>query len=515
MDSQGAAAAASVLSALVESSDDAIISMSLDGIIQTWNRGAERLFGYTAAEVIGQSITILVPPEHAEEEPEILRRIGRGERIDHYETIRLRKDGGPVHISLSVSPIRDAEGTIIGASKIARDITGRKAAELAAAQLAAIVESSDDAILSKTLDGIIVSWNAAAERLYQYAANEVIGRHVSLLMVPTDVHELPGIMTRLRHGERIEHHETKRVRKDGTRVQVSVTISPVRNAAGDIIGASAIARDMSERRRLEEQRIRLLEEEREAHAATQRARQEAEQTSRAKDEFLAMVSHELRTPLNAIGGWLHVVRAKKDDPALVERALETIARNARLLTKVVNDLLDVSRFVAGRIAVDRQLVDIPPVVQTVLDAVRPVAIEKGVVVESTMDPWVGPVLGDSERLQQVIGNIVGNAIKFTPSGGRVNVQVTNDATHVEIVISDTGPGIAASFLPHVFDSFRQADTSPARVHGGLGLGLAIVRHLVELHEGTVKAESPGVGKGARFTVRLPRLKALAIARDVF
>jgi PAS domain S-box-containing protein len=473
------------------------------------------LFGYTAAEAIGRPVAMLIPPGSPDTEADILARIATGERIEHYHTIRLGKDGSRVHVSLTVSPVRDADGTIIGASKIARDLSDRKAAELAAAQLAAIVESSDDAILSKTLDCIIMSWNAGAERLYQYAAHEVIGRHISLLMPPEDARNLPGLMARLRRGERIDHYETQRIRKDGTRVRVSLTISPVRNGSGEIVGASAIARDTGDRQRLEEQRIRLLEEERNAHAATERARREAEQASRAKDEFLAMVSHELRTPLNAIAGWLHIVRAKREDPALVERALETIGRNTRLLTKVVNDLLDVSRFVSGRITVDRQSVDFLPVVQTVVDALRPAAVEKGVVLESTMDPWAGPVLGDPERLQQIIANIVTNAIKFTPSGGRVDVRVANDDGDVEIVVTDSGEGIPAGFLPHVFEAFRQAEAGTARVHGGLGLGLAIVRHLVELHGGTVKAESEGGGKGARFTVRLPRIKALAIPSEFF
>jgi PAS domain S-box-containing protein len=498
--SRRAEEAAGHLAAIVESSDDAIISKSFDGIIQSWNKGAERLFGYTAAEAIGRPIAILIPAERAHEEHEILDRIKRGERVDHYETIRVRKDGRSVHVSLLVSPVRDAEGTVIGASKIARDITERKTAELAALQLVAIVESSDDAIISKTLDGTIVSWNAGAARLYQYAADEVIGRPIGILVPPDQPDELPRIMTCLRRGERIEHYETQRIRKDGTRVHVSVTISPVRNATGDIIGASAIARDISERRHLEEERARLL--------------REAEDTSRTKDEFLAMVSHELRTPLNAVAGWLHVLRAKRDDPVLVERALDTVGRNTRLLTKIVDDLLDVSRFVAGKITMDWQPVDIPPVVETVLDAMRPAASEKGVVVESTMDPWAGSVLGDPERLQQIIGNIVSNAVKFTPSGGRVDVRVRNDVTHVDIVISDTGRGIPSNFLPHVFEAFRQAETRASRVQGGLGLGLAIVRHLVKLHEGTVKAESPGAGKGACFTVRLPRLKNGAIGRPV-
>jgi PAS domain S-box-containing protein len=502
------------LAAIVDSSDDAIISKSLDGIILSWNTGAERLFGYSAAEAIGQPITILIPPDDSGEAFEILSRIRRGERVDHYETVRLRKDGRPVHVSLTVSPIRDPGGAIIGASKIARDITERKTAELTMLQLAAIVASSDDAIIGKRLDGIIASWNAGAERLYQYAADEVVGRHISILVPSDQPDELPDIMARLRRGERIEHYETQRIRKDGTRIHVSVTISPVRNAAGEIIGASAIARDISQRRRLEEERGRLLEEERELHAATQRARREAEAASRAKDEFLAMVSHELRSPLNAIAGWLHILRVKRDDPALFDRALTTVDRNTRLLAKVVDDLLEASRIVAGQIRVNRQPVDIPPIVETVLDTMRPVAAEKGVVLESTMDPWAGPALGEPERLHQIIGNIVGNAIKFTPSGGRVDVRVRNDAAHVEIVISDTGRGIPAEFLPHVFEAFRQADADSSRAHGGLGLGLAIVHHLVKLHEGTVKAESPGVGKGARFTVRLPRLRDEGIGPPV-
>jgi len=382
-------------------------------------------------------------------------------------------------------------------------------ARLAAGQLAAIVESSDDAIIGKTLDGIIVSWNAAAERLYQYTAEEAIGRHISILVPADQPDEISGIMTRLRRGERIDHYETQRARKDGTRVYVSVTISPVRDPAGEVVGASSIARDIEARRRLEEERARLLEEEREVRAAAQRAQREAEEASRAKDEFLAMVSHELRTPLSAIAGWLHVLRVKRDDPVLVERALETAGRNTRLLTKIVNDLLDVSRFIAGKLTVDRHRVDIPPVVQGVIDAMRPAVTEKGVALESTVDPWAGPVLGDPERLQQIVGNLVGNAIKFTPAGGRIDVRAWNDATDVVIVVSDTGRGIPPDFLPHVFQAFRQADTSPARVHGGLGLGLAIVRHLVTLHEGTVKAESAGPGAGARFTVRLPRLKDAA------
>jgi signal transduction histidine kinase len=341
----------------------------------------------------------------------------------------------------------------------------------------------------------------------------MVGRHIGILVPPDQPDELPGIMMRLRRGERVDHYETQRIRKDGMRVHVSVTISPVRSPTGEVVGASAIARDVTERHRLDALRAHLLAEERRIHAATKHAQREAEEASRAKDEFLAMVSHEFRTPLNAVTGWLHVLRAKRDDPALVERARDTVDRNARLLTTIVDDLLDVSRFVAGRVTVDRQPIDIPPLVEAVLDAVRPAAADKGVVLESTIDAWAGPVLGDSERLQQVLGNVIGNAIKFTPSRGRIDVRAQNDATHVTIVVSDTGHGIHPEFLPQVFEAFRQAETGAARRRGGLGLGLAIVRYLVAAHEGTVKAESAGVGKGARFTIRLPLSKDRTMGGD--
>jgi PAS domain S-box-containing protein len=368
-----------------------------------------------------------------------------------------------------------------------------------AEHLAAIVESSDDAIIGKTLDGIITAWNAGAQRLYGYSAQEAIGRPISVLVPSEQPDELPGIMARLRRGERIDHFETQRVRKDGTRVHVSVTISPVRNERGEVVGASAIARDISERRRLEKERARLLELERQA-------RHEAERANLAKDQFLAMVSHELRTPLNAVAGWLHILRSKRDDPVLVDRALDTAERNIRLLAKVVDDLLDISGILAGRVTMNRQPIEIIPTLETALDSLRPTAAEKCVELESTVDPWAGPILADAERLQQIIGNIAGNALKFTPSGGRIHVQVWNDSTHVVISVSDTGQGIPREFLPYLFEPFQQAAKGSARAHGGLGLGLAIVRHLVELHDGTVEGESGGVGKGARITVRLPLLK---------
>jgi PAS domain S-box-containing protein len=256
--------AAARLAAIIEASDDAIVSKALNGIIKTWNAGAERLFGYTAEEVIGRPITILIPPDHIDEEPAILERIRRGEHVDHYETVRRRKDGSLIEISLSVSPIKDAAGRVTGASKVARDISERVKVEEAEQHLAAIVESSDDAIISKDLNGIITSWNAGAQRLYGYTAEEVIGNPVTILMPPEHQDEEPVILERIRQGERIDHYETVRRRKDGSLVDVSLSVSPLKDRHGRIIGSSKIARDISERKRAQnelaasEQRFRSL-----------------------------------------------------------------------------------------------------------------------------------------------------------------------------------------------------------------------------------------------------------------
>jgi len=248
------------LASIIDSSDDSIVSEDLDGIIKTWNPGAERLFGYAAEEVIGKPITLLYPMDRHDEESDILSRLRHGERVDHYETVRRRKDGSLVEISLTVSPLKNAEGRIIGASKIARDITERKRTEQLRQRLAAIVESSDDAIVSKDLDGIIATWNPGAERLFGYTAEEVIGKPITLL-IPMDRHdEESDIISRIRRGERIDHYETVRRHKDGSLVDVSLTISPVKNAEGKIVGASKIARDITERRRAQEQQNLLIRE---------------------------------------------------------------------------------------------------------------------------------------------------------------------------------------------------------------------------------------------------------------
>ena len=370
------------------------------------------------------------------------------------------------------------------------DGTGRERAEELRQVLAAIVESSDDAIIAKTLDGVITSWNRAAERIFGYAADEIIGRHISILKPPEHVEDVIQILERIRHGERVNHFETKRCTKDGRIIDVSLSVSPIRDADGKIVGASKVARDITERKRAEEERERLL-------AATQRPGR-AEAANRMKDEFLATLIHELRTPLNAILGWAKILRSGKADAEDLEEGLAAIERNSQAQAQLIEDLLDISRITAGNLRLDVQRLNLAEVIEAALAAVMPAADAKGIRIHKVLDSLAGPVTGDFARLQQVVWNLLSNAVKFTPKGGQVQVLLERVNSHVEISVIDTGIGIKPEFLPHVFDRFRQADAGTTRRHGGLGLGLAIVKHLAEMHGGTVRAKSPGEGQGATF-----------------
>jgi PAS domain S-box-containing protein len=378
-------------------------------------------------------------------------------------------------------------------------------------RLAAIVDSSDDAIASKDLNGVITSWNTGAERLFGYTAQEVVGQPATLLMPPERFDEEKDILERIRRAEVIDHYETVRRRKDGTLFDASVTVSPIRNNQGQVIGASNIARDISERKHAEEVRAGLAAEMREANehliVGTLRAQtmtEVADEANHLKDEFIATVSHELRTPLNAIVGWARILGVKVSPPDLAGKGIAAIERNAWALAHIIDDLMDVSRIATGTLRMSAQPVDLVAVAQTALETVRPLAVTKNVQLAFSPDLLaIQSVSGDPGRLEQVIWNLVANAIKFTPEGGRVEVLITPSRDHMEIRVVDTGKGIDPVFLPHVFARFRQGDDATTGRRTGLGLGLSIVRQLVELHRGTVHAASEGVGRGATFTVRLP------------
>ena len=625
--------AISFVASIVESTDDAVIGRTLDGIILSWNKGAERIYGYSADEAIGCPLSILIPSHRANEMPRMLEQLKRGEQIGRFETERVRKDGRIILVSLTVSPIKDADGKTVGASLIARDITERKqnekalrqgeeqlslaleAANMGAwsydvqtgavnwspsleamhgippgtfggtfddylkdihpadrqrvtasveraieqkadheieyriirpdgtvrwvlgrgqvtvdevgnpirmsgvcmdiserkkaqealseseAQLANMIASAMDAIITVDSDQRILVFNAAAEKMFRCSAQEVLGQSIDRF-IPEQF--------RAEHRKHIrsfgDTNVTKRsmgalgslsgFRADGHEFPIEASISQIEVKAQKLY--TVILRDITERQRAAEERERLL-------AAEQEARAEAEAANRAKDEFLALVSHELRTPLNSIVGWVDILLTNPDrDEAHLARALEVIKRNAALQARIIEDILDVSRIVvAGKLQLEIRPVELPTIIHAAIGAVQLTAAEKRIRIRQSLDRSVDPVLGDPYRLQQIVWNLLANAIKFTPDGGEVEVSLEQAGSNARITVRDTGEGIRPEFLPHIFDRFSQADSSGTRSYGGLGLGLAIVRHLVELHGGTVEAYSAGEKQGAVFTVTLP------------
>jgi PAS domain S-box-containing protein len=488
------------LSAIVSSSDDAIIGMDLEGVITSWNAAAEGIFGFGAEEAIGQSIRLIVPPDLQQEEDDVFIRVRAGEGVRHYETARLAKDGHRVDISLTVSPIKAPDGTAIGASKIARDVTLTRRLERDARHFAAIVDSSDDAIVAKDLHSIVTSWNRAAERMFGYSAEEMIGRSVRLLIPPDRQHEEDDVLERIARGQRLEHHETIRRRKDGTLFPVSLTVSPVFDDAGVVIGASKIARDNSERVRADDERRRALDM--------------ATAANRLKDEFLATLSHELRTPLNAIAGYARMMQVGLLSADKQRGAIDTIVKNTSSLTRLIEDVLDVSRIVSGKVRLNVQPVEMSAIVREAVETAQPAADARDIGLEAIVDPGGTLVSGDPDRLRQVLWNLCSNAIKFSEKGGRVEVRMERVNSHVEVTVSDGGLGISPEFMPHLFERFTQADAGTTRLQGGLGLGLAICRHLVELQGGRISAESAGLGRGSSFHVTLPVRSAQATVDDV-
>ena len=362
------------------------------------------------------------------------------------------------------------------------------------AMLAAVVDASPLAIAVFDRDGLVRTWNPAAERLFGWTRTEMIGRTVlgaeGGSFFPDD-----ALMARLRKGDAAHALERRYPRRDGVPVDVSVFAAPLEQATTQ--GYVVLFEDISARKLYERERAELLTREREA-------RREAEAANRLKDEFLATLSHELRTPLNAIMGWIAMLRQDVLDAAGRERAMEVIDRNLRSQQQLIADILDVSQIIRGQLRLDMRPVDVVQAVSAAVDAVEPTAMAKRQTLKTAVPPAPILVAGDSSRLQQVFWNLLSNAVKYTPRDGTIDVSVAATASEVEIAFVDTGIGIGPDVLPYIFERFRQGDTGPTREFGGLGLGLAIVRHLVDMHGGSVRAASPGVGHGSSFTVTLPR-----------
>lgn len=618
------------LASIVESSEDAIISETLEGIVTSWNKSAERIFGYSSCEAIGRPISFMAWPGNEEDMTRLVEQIRRGERVDHYETVRRHKDGTQVCVSLTLSGILDACGNIIGISKISRDISSRKAAEETVALQARLLDQVYEPILVRALDDRILYWNKGAERVYGWTSEEVVGK-VSRELLKTEFHEpeqsiheafeaegiWEGELSHLtRHGIRrtmlsrwkmqdgrsgrevieasfditerkraLEQEEQARavilaeakfrelienapdailqvdpsgkivvanrtaevmfgysreellgesvdklvpmrvraghmkhraefarspkirpmgsgmelsaLRKDGIEVPVEISLSPSYQEGGTNV--TAVIRDVSERRQAEAQ-MRALQEN---YMAELKGRQkEADRLNRLKSEFLASMSHELRTPLHTIIGFAELL-GEEHEGSLNEkqkRFLQHIQEDSEHLLGLINDVLDLSKIEAGGMSLRIEDVSLAVAISDAVNAIRPRAAMKSLALESH-DSFSGLVAVDPMRLKEVFYNLLGNAVKFTPEGGKITLQTEEDGRFVRITVSDSGIGVPADQLEQVFEKFYQVGYATSGVREGTGLGLAICRHLIEMHGGKIWIESgPGIGSHFHFTV---------------
>ena len=484
-----AEAARAQLAAVVVSSNDAIISKSLDGTITSWNKGAELMFGYAAAEMIGASIRRIVPPDRQAEEEDILARIGRGEHLTNYETVRLGKEGRPIDVFVTVSPLFDEDGRIIGASKIACDITMRKQAQDALRKseerFSAIVASAMDAIIVLDAEQKIILFNGAAEAMFGCKAEEAVGASIDRF-IPERF--------RAAHREHIrvfgESGATTRsmgrlgavcgLRTNGEEFLIEASISQF--ALGDKRIFTVILRDITERER--------------AEAALKDA-------DRRKDEFIATLAHELRNPLAPIRNGLAVLRRSGGQGENTERVQAVMERQVDHLIRLVDDLMEISRISRGKIELLKTLVDLGAVFEQAVEMNRDLIEAGGFELRVGLPDEPLMLEGDAVRLTQVFANLLNNAAKYTDPGGRIEITAERGASEAIVNVTDTGVGIAKDMLARVFDLFAQAGDRRGRSKSGLGIGLALVRNLVELHGGTVEAHSAGEGRGSRFVVRLP------------
>jgi PAS domain S-box-containing protein len=463
--------------------DYAIFLTDTDSKIINWNRGAERILGYQEDEVLGESAFILFTPEDRalkapEREIETALATGRAED----ERWHIRQDKSRFWASGILTPVRDESGALLGFIKVMRDMTERRRLEEERDRFFTL---SMDMLCIVHLDGYFLRTNPAFGKVLGYSEEELRNRSVFNMLHPDDRESATSEYEKLRAGEPTRSLENRFRCKDGEYRWVAWSYYPVPEES---IGYG-VGRDVSD--------VRRMTEALKSHAA------DLEQANKVKDEFLAILSHELRTPLTSILGWSRLLRSGKLEKLEHERAIEIVARNAEAQLKLIEDLLDVSRIISGKLRIEFLPVQLSAIVREGVDEMRPSAEAKGIVIAADIDATAGPILGDSTRLKQILTNLLSNAIKFTNEGGRIDITLERLDGHARLRVRDNGVGIDPAVLPHIFERFKQADSSNIRTHSGLGLGLAIVHHLVREHSGSVKAESNGQGKGATFIVDFP------------
>lgn len=481
------------LAAIVEGSGDAIIGKTLDGIITSWNPAAETLLGYEAAEIVGQSIALLFPPELLREEDEIIARVSRGEVVAHYETVRLRKDGRPLQVSLTVSPIRDQAGRIIGASKILRDITARKEAEAQIQSLQAersfladLVESSNDAIVARANDGTIRSWNRAAELMFGYSAAEMVGQSAEL--APTQRDEARAAIEHLQLGEPVFHYETIRPHKDGRQVQVSFTASLIRNQKGEIVGTSGILRDITERKQREAQTIVLQNEL--AHVAR----------LSEMGQMSAALAHELNQPLTAIVNYVSAAQrmlGHDPSPQKLASALEAMEKASAQTLRAGAIIRNLREFVEKREA-DRNREDLNLVIGEAIALGAVGAADAGVELKLDLVPGPLPVRVNRIQIQQVLVNLIRNGIEAMAGSPQrmMSLTTSREKDFAIVIIRDTGPGLPPEIRTRLFQPFVTTKEK------GMGIGLNICQSITESHGGKIEVPVNDQG-GAVFRISLP------------
>jgi PAS domain S-box-containing protein len=498
------------IDALLENVEDGIVACDAEGVLTVFNHAARGLHGLperpVSAEDWAEHYDLFQPDGRTrlrkEEIP--LYRALQGEHVRNVELVIAPKGGAARTVLASGGPIHGPGGEKLGAVVVMRDFTERKEAQealrLESSLLHALMDNIPDAIYFKDAEGRFTRVNQHAPYRGNKSPEEVVGKTDFDFFAEAHARAAYEDEQRIvRTGQPLVDKEEKEVYPDGSITWLSTTKVPVFDGEGRVTGIVGISRDITERKRALEAGIELARE--------QAARAEAERANRLKDEFLATLSHELRTPLTAVLGWARMLADGFVREEVRADALGIIYRNARSQAQLIDDLLDVSRIITGKLRIEIRPVDLAPVVEAAVAVVRPAASAKRVQLQTVFEPGTGLIAGDPERLQQVVWNLLSNAVKFTPNGGRVQVRLGRVNSRVEVAVSDTGAGIAPEFLPHVFDRFRQADMGTTRRHGGLGLGLAIVRHIVELHGGTVEVESAGEGLGTTFRVSLPVMSA--------
>ena len=482
------------LAAIVESSPDAVVGTSLDGTITSWNAAAERMFGSSREEAIGQPVSMLAPPGQRDELAGLFDRLRRGERIARHEATWCRQGGARIDVAAALSPIRDDTSAVIGLAAIVRDITEQKRVERALRQSEErqrlAVEAAELGMWCWDMKSEHLVWTSLCRSMHGIGLNEPASYARFLLALHPDDRERTERAVKCALEACAEYRiEYRVVFPKGIPRWIFVLGRCFHDDAGKPDRMLGVALDITAQKRVEQERGELL-------AREQAALVEAQAAARAKDDFLAVLSHELRSPLQSMLGWTQMLKTRVHDADAVRKGLVTIERNVRRQAQLIEDLLDVSRIVAGKFRLELKRVDLAEVVGAALQEVKSATDAKEIQLDATIAPVAGFVLGDAERLQQVVANLLTNAVKFTPIQGKIGVRLEREGTTARIMVEDTGRGISPAFLPHVFDRFRQAETGTTRRQGGLGLGLAIVRHIVEMHGGTVKAESPGDGRGA-------------------